>query len=99
MHFRTCFTAICNFFDLNRLELVPYSLRRGGATFFYTQTSSLDSVMIRGRWKDQSTARIYLGDARATLVRMAIPPGSKQLVSLFRQVFLSFVSRSASEQG
>ena len=25
--------------------------------------------MVQGRWKDQRTARIYLDDARATLVR------------------------------
>lgn len=98
-HFRNCFTSICNFFDLGALELVPYSLRRGGATFFYTQTNSLDSVMIRGRWKDQATARIYLDDARATLVRMGIPSSSRPLISLFRNVFLSFALRPAREQG
>lgn len=67
--FRNCFRALHTFFDLDELHLVPYSIRRGAATHFYQFYNNLDFVMIQGRWKDQRTARIYLDDARATLVR------------------------------
>ena len=97
-HFRQCFTGLCNFFDLQQLQLVPYSIRRGGATYFYTKTDGLDAVMIRGRWKDQSTARIYLDDARATLVKLAIPASSARLISQFRKRLLSEVDRCAKGQ-
>lgn len=29
-HFRQCFSSLCSFFTLERLHLVPYSIRRGG---------------------------------------------------------------------
>ena len=67
--FRNCFKSIHRFFELDELQLVPYSIRRGAATHFYQFYSNLDFVMVQGRWKDQRTARIYLDDARATLVR------------------------------
>eukprot|EP00435_Cladocopium_sp_Y103_P054322 s280_g17.t1 len=97
-HFRVCFTQLCHFFELQSLELVPYSIRRGGATYFYTKTDSLDAVMIRGRWKDATTARIYLDDARACLVRLCIPGHAKPLIRQFRRPFLSFSLRSARGQ-
>ena len=68
-HFRNCFRALHGFFHLQELNLVPYSIRRGAATHFYQFYNNLDFVMVQGRWKDQRTARIYLDDARATLVR------------------------------
>ena len=97
-HFRNCFSGICSFFDLQPLGFVPYSIRRGGATFFYLKTNSLDAVMIRGRWREAATARIYLDDARATLVKMALPPCSKPLIRRFRRFLLDFLCRYASGQ-
>ena len=70
--FRQCFSAYCS--SVETLELVPYSLRRGGATYFYTKTDSLHAVMVRGRWRDQATARIYLDDARASLILFWLSP-------------------------
>ena len=96
--FRQCFTQLVKFFDLELLQLVPYSIRRGGATYFYTKTNSLDSVMIRGRWKDQQTARQYLDDARATLVRLTLPAPSIPLVRRFRLRLLAEIDRCASGQ-
>eukprot|EP00435_Cladocopium_sp_Y103_P054971 s63_g18.t1 len=95
-HFRNSFLALVTFFELQSLQLAPYSLRRGGATFFYTKTNCLDPVMIRGRWKDAATARIYLDDARATLVRMALSPSSRALLRQFRRHLVTFMSRFAS---
>ena len=68
-YFRKCFHALHRFLGLEELELVPYSLRRGSATHFYQFFRSLDFVMIQGRWRDQRTARIYLDDARASLIK------------------------------
>eukprot|EP00971_Amphidinium_carterae_P343931 6483986-Amphidinium_carterae.1 len=47
-----------------------YSLRRGGATWHYLQNNSLAATMLRGRWQQEKTARIYLDDARASLVTL-----------------------------
>ena len=89
-YFRICFRAVTSFFDLDELNLVPYSLRRGGASYFYGAQKALDFVMIQGRWKDQRTARLYLDDARASLISMQLSPTSKALISSFRVSFLRF---------
>ena len=68
-YFRTCFRSLHTFFGLEALGLVPYSIRRGAATHFYQYYNNLDFVMVQGRWKDMRTARIYLDDSRATLVK------------------------------
>ena len=86
-HFRNCLNSFSSFFGISSLNLVPYSFRRGGATHFYTVTSSLDFVVVRGRWKDIATARIYLDDARATLIRQRLSPGSTKLLRRFRSSF------------
>ena len=91
-YFRTCFSGLCTFFDLESLHLVLYSLRRGGATHFYGTQKALDFVMVQGRWKDQRTARQYLDDARATLVSLRLTSTSEELISHFRRSFLSCVT-------
>ena len=82
-HFRSCFRALHNFFGLQELHLVPYSIRRGAATHFYQFYNSLDYVLVQGRWKDQRTARIYLDDARATVVRFQAAYTSSPKLNLF----------------
>lgn len=69
-YFRSCFRSLFDFFGLEALHLVPYSIRRGAATHFYQFYNNLDYVMVQGRWKDLRTARIYLDDSRATLVKL-----------------------------
>ena len=91
-YFRTCFSGLCEFFDLMSLHLVPYSLRRGGATHFYGTQKALDFVMVQGRWKDQRTARQYLDDARATLVALRLSSTAEVLLSHYRRSFLCLVT-------
>jgi len=62
------------------------------------KTNSLDAVMIRGRWREATTARIYLDDARATLVKLAVPTCSRPLLRRFRHRLLVLLSRCASGQ-
>ena len=63
----------------------PYGLRRGGATWWWLKTQSLDAVVVRGRWQSAKTARIYLDDARAELARFRFTPEQLQLVSDLRR--------------
>lgn len=95
-YFRTCFKALTSFFDLGPFNFVPYSIRRGGATYFYIRLGSLDQVVTRGRWKDIATARIYLDDARATLVRMSLPTSTRALLTRFRRPLCQWIHRCAS---
>eukprot|EP00971_Amphidinium_carterae_P347433 6489442-Amphidinium_carterae.1 len=48
-----------------------YSLRRGGATSHYILHNNLASTMTLGRWQRERTARIYLDDARSSIVTLS----------------------------
>jgi hypothetical protein len=64
-----------------------YSVRRGGATHDYRVTGNLPAIMLRGRWGDMKTARIYLTDglARAQELRLS-DSHNKRLQILAKQV-------------
>ena len=51
----------------------PYSLRRGGATFFFQHHGSFDKLLLQGRWAAAKTARIYLNEGLAQLSEMQVP--------------------------
>lgn len=68
--FRTEFARLLSLFEVQNKGFSPYSLRRGGATAFFNKCGSLDMTMLRGRWQDPKTTRIYLDDARAALVSL-----------------------------
>ena len=81
--FRNCFSLLLARVQLTPFDFSLYSLRRGGATHCYTMSRDLNYVALQGRWKDLRTARIYLDDARATLVKLSFgPPISRHLRSL-----------------
>ena len=59
--------------NLTELALRPYSLRRGGATFFFQHHGSFDKLLLQGRWAAAKTARIYLNEGLAQLSEMQVP--------------------------
>ena len=58
---------------LESFQFRPYSLRRGGATFWFSKHGSLDRLLIHGRWQAPKTARLYINNGLATLAEMKIP--------------------------
>ena len=58
---------------LQDFQFRPYSLRRGGATFWFSKHGSLDRLLIAGRWQAPKTARVYINSGLATLAEMKIP--------------------------
>ena len=52
-------------FEMCRLNLNVYSLRRGGATHLFRETGNFDVVVARGRWAQISTARQYINESMA----------------------------------
>ena len=55
------------------LELKPYSLRRGGATWFFEATGNLSLTLERGRWAHSNTAKTYLVSGLAAMQSAHIP--------------------------
>ena len=82
---RTLFSNAVEALRLTPLEFRPYSLRRGGATFWFNQHGSFDRLLVQGRWAASKTARIYLNDGLAQLADMTLPNSPLQVyVKLFR---------------
>ena len=52
---------------LSEYQYRPYSLRRGGATFYFQRHGQLDCLLIQGRWQSSKTARLYINSGLATL--------------------------------
>ena len=73
---RTEFSNTLKSLDLDRFEFRPYSLRRGGATFWFGKHGSLDRLLIQGRWQAARTARIYINEGMAILAETNIPVAS-----------------------
>ena len=59
-------------FGLDPVVWRPYGLRRGGATWHFQQTGSLESTLFRGRWSSLSSARGYLVEAMALLAQQSL---------------------------
>ena len=60
--FRSEFQKLCDFFQVTSLRFKPYSLRRGGATHLLRIGVPLETILIRGRWRNLNVARLYLQD-------------------------------------
>ena len=50
-----CLAELC----LGDVGYTAYSLRRGGASYFHKCTGDLARRLLRGRWENTKTARIY----------------------------------------
>ena len=67
-----------------------HSLRHGGATLLFLRDWSLADIMLRGRWKAESSARTYIQQGPAVLAAMRAPPAiTRSAVVLARDVVLS----------
>lgn len=86
---RHLFSEALKALNLTKFEFRPYSLRRGGATFFFQQHQSMDRILIQGRWQTQKTARVYLNEGLAVLAQMQLPadhPDLKPFLSVFQSL-------------
>ena len=72
-HWRALFNDCLEALQLQGHDFRPYSLRRGGATFWFGKHLSLDRILVQGRWHTQKSARLYLNEGLAVLASMKIP--------------------------
>ena len=73
---RQQFNEALSALSLSDWSFRPYSLRRGGATFWFTKHGSLDKLLLQGRWTAIKTARLYINEGVAALAEMTIPQRS-----------------------
>ena len=85
--FNDCLASL----DLTKWGFRPYSLRRGGATFWFSKHQSLDRILLQGRWQTQKSARIYINEGLAVLATMKLPsshPTLRPFLNVFQQTLL-----------
>ena len=70
---RQLFNDCLNGLHLTQWSFRPYSLRRGGATFYFSKHGSLDRILVQGRWTAVRTARVYINSGLAMLADLQVP--------------------------
>ena len=66
---RTTWPRLLECQDIRPDDYIPYGIRRGGATWFFLETFSLDATLARGRWATFKTARSYIDDGALILAQ------------------------------
>ena len=61
------------------LWFTAYSFRRGGASYAFSTGVAFDELLIRGRWQNSRTARLYLDTGRAALIQTRFTPPISRL--------------------
>ena len=69
---RALFSESLDALGLQAFGFRPYSLRRGGATWWFSKHHNLDRILVQGRWAALKTARIYLNEGLAMLAQTRI---------------------------
>ena len=71
--YRRALRAVCCALGLDDHHFSPHSLRHGGATHALQHLGqSVETVMLRGRWRSNSSCRTYLQAGRAQLLEQRI---------------------------
>ena len=83
--FRERFGSLTSFFCLDGYGYRPYSLRRGGATALYRDQTPMDLILIRGRWKNSSSAHLYISDGMAEWARLKYPRKVRALLRFYHK--------------
>ena len=69
---RGLFTECLEALELSPFNFRPYSLRRGGATYWFQKHGNLDRILVQGRWLAHKTARVSLNEGLALLAQTRI---------------------------
>ena len=73
-------TALAAQIGLKNDRLTTHGIRRGGATWFFSETASYDRTQEQGRWECSKTAKTYINGAMAEMGAATIPEwGQKRL--------------------
>ena len=83
-NWRSLFNQALDALGLQSFQFRPYSLRRGGATWWFTRHHSLDQILLQGRWQAPRTARIYINEGLAILAELKLPPSLPTLAPFLR---------------
>ena len=85
--FRSAFDQLVETLHLSTSLLYkPYSLRRGAATAHFLQSNNMAQTMVRGRWANERTCRIYINEALTHLSEIRRSPLCKRRLQHYADV-------------
>ena len=83
--FRNLFSQGLHFFKIGDLNFAPYSIRRGGATHSCQVSQSIESILLRGRWRALRVARLYIEAGQAELAQLYLSKQSQRLLNSYKK--------------
>lgn len=95
--FRTRWNHMKRYFKLTDFRYLPYSLRRGGATWFFQNTGSFSQTMMRGRWQHLKTCKLYVSEAQIALAALTLPESTQSQLQHYRVLIRPHLLRWASQ--
>eukprot|EP00435_Cladocopium_sp_Y103_P072729 s88_g41.t1 len=78
--FRQLFARLLQELGFSPDDYTPYCLRRGGATWFFQTSLSMDAVVARGRWACNKTAKQYVDEGTMQLAHVSWSSRQRQAV-------------------
>ena len=81
--FRNAFKHHCKIFDMVSQNFRPYSLRRGGATWLFQCTGSMELALLKGRWGSSKVAKIYLADGLSYLPGLTFSKKARDMLTFW----------------
>ena len=85
--FRKAFAYLLQRLGFQPHDYTPYSLRRGGSTWYFQHSLSLDATMARGRWQCSRTAKQYVDEGTAQLAQVQWESNQRAKVRAARKLF------------
>ena len=77
---------------VEQLCFQPYSCRRGGATYYFQSTGSLDAAVLRGRWESAKAGRNYIHSAGEIAARINIALVDNSNIDFYRRVWFLYAA-------
>ena len=79
--FRKSFARHVRAIGGDREFIKPYSLRRGGATAYFSEFGNMLKTSEKGRWRQVTTARLYVDEATAEASKMELTRGQERALA------------------
>ena len=90
---RSLLYDILNFLEIADNGFKWYSLRRGGATYFFSMHGSMDMCLYRGRWDHSRTAKIYITNGILALSEIEFSDRQRSLMNQGCAYLQTFIAR------
>jgi integrase len=98
-HFRSFWRLLLATLAFGEDDYVPYGIRRGGASWHFLETASMDATLHRGRWSCVKTARQYVDQGTLAMAKLLWTPSQRRAVRKHSLKGAKILGRLRQEKG